>query len=79
MNELVASVLPEVLNNIFTALIAAGAAWGAMKMELRYIARDIEYLRERLHGSQNPRSVVNTLQDHETRLTILETLEEHKK
>lgn len=49
MNE----ILQSVIIGIITGCFSAGAVWGVLKTELRFMRRDVDEIREHLFGVKN--------------------------
>lgn len=74
MNGLLAELLPYAVSGV----VAAVVSWVTMRIDVKYLRRDLDGLRFRVHAENNPNSLVNAVQDHETRITLLERFEERR-
>lgn len=63
---------------LVSGLVSAIASWAMMRMELRFLRRDLERLRYNVEASENSRSHVNLLQGHELRIALVEALLERR-
>lgn len=45
-----ADILQSAIVGVLTGLFSAGAVWGVLKTELRYLRRDVDDVREHLFG-----------------------------
>jgi hypothetical protein len=68
MEQLIHEFAPFVVSGLVSALVS----WASIRIELRYLRRDVERLRFYSHSPENPKSYRSALQDHETRLALLE-------
>lgn len=69
------ALTPQFLWQLATAVAVGGAVYGAVRVDLKYMKRDIERLRQLVHSPDNPKNILAVLQDHETRLSVMERVE----
>lgn len=56
-----------------SGLVSAVASWAIIRAEVTFLRRDVDGLRERVHGPRNPNNIISVQQAHATRLTVIET------
>lgn len=62
----------DLLEIALTAAGSGSAAWVAMRVEMTFVKRDVERLREYVHDPKNPNNLASVTQDLKTRVTTLE-------
>lgn len=62
----------DILEIAVTAAGSGSMAWVAMRIEMTFVRRDIERLREYVHDPKNPNNLTSVAQDLKTRVMILE-------
>lgn len=72
--EVVQALAPYAVSGGFAGIVA----WATARVEQKYLRQDVDNLRYRVHHPKNSRNIVNTLQIHDNRLTVLETLERER-
>lgn len=62
------ALIPHAVTGIAAGLVA----WGGVRVELRWHRQMIDSLRFNVHDAKNPRNLLSVVQNHESRLAVLE-------
>ena len=64
-------MLQELLPHILTGVAAGLVAWGGVKIEMRWLRRDVDSLRFTVYSSENENNLVSVVQKHSWEIEAL--------
>lgn len=70
----ITDVLPYVASGLVSGIVAFIASWATMRVDLGYLRRDVDSIKRRLDGEDNPQSLMAQLGKLEIRITRLEAI-----
>ena len=62
-------LLPHLLTGIAAGLVA----WGGVRIEMRWLRRDVDSLRFTVHSPHNPKNLVSVVQEHAFEIDALKS------
>lgn len=72
------TILPY-LQFAVSGAFAGGVAWATMRVEMRYLRRDVDIVRFAVHSPKNPNNLTANASALSARVTVLETLEKRRR